>query len=242
MRVSIIGAGYVGIVTGVCLAEKGHTVVCVEVDAAKVERIRRGEPPIHEEGLPELLRRHTGTTFRATTSLAEAVNDTDITLIAVGTPFDGRAIDLSPVPRRGHGNRNVTREEIASATPWSSRARWCRERRMVRSVRHWRLRRANRPDRDFGLGTNPEFLTEGTAIADFMHPDRIVIGGIDAATLDALAELYARLPRCARHSHQQLDRRNDQVRVELAVGDHDLLLERNRRPVQCRSAASTPKT
>jgi UDPglucose 6-dehydrogenase/GDP-mannose 6-dehydrogenase len=99
MRVSIIGAGYVGIVTGACLAEKGHSVVCVEVDAAKVERIRRGEPPIHEDGLAELLRRHTGTSFRATTSLAEAVDDTDITLIAVGTPFDGRAIDLAQVSR-----------------------------------------------------------------------------------------------------------------------------------------------
>jgi UDPglucose 6-dehydrogenase/GDP-mannose 6-dehydrogenase len=99
MQVSIVGAGYVGLVTGVCLAEKGHTVVCAETDPNKVERIRRGEPPIHEVGLPELLRRHTGTAFTATTSLAEAVEQTEITLIAVGTPFDGSAIDLTQVRR-----------------------------------------------------------------------------------------------------------------------------------------------
>ncbi len=190
MRVSIIGAGYVGIVTGVCLAEKGHSVTCVEMDAAKVERIRRGEPPIHEDGLPELLRRHTGTNFRATTSLAEAVDDSDITLIAVGTPFDGKAIDLSYVIRAA--------TEIGSVIAKKSK----RHTVVVKSTVvpgttdgpvRTALEAASRKTvgKDFGLGTNPEFLTEGTAVADFMHPDRIVIGGIDDATLDALADLYA---------------------------------------------------
>jgi UDPglucose 6-dehydrogenase len=190
MRVSIIGAGYVGIVTGVCLAEKGHTVTCVEMDAAKVERIRRGEPPIHELGLPELLRRHTGTTFRATTSLAEAVNESDITLIAVGTPFDGNAIDLSYV------NRAATEIGTVIAKK-SKRHTIVVKSTVVPGTTDGPVRAAlegasgKSAGRDFGLGTNPEFLTEGTAVADFMHPDRIVIGGIDDATRAALADLYA---------------------------------------------------
>lgn len=190
MRVSIIGAGYVGIVTGVCLAEKGHQVVCVETDAAKVERIRRGEPPIHEAGLGELLRRHTGTAFRATASIEEAVNDTDITLIAVGTPFDGRAIDLAQVTRAAKeiGNILARKRERHVVVVKST---------VVPGTTDGPVREAlesssgKKAGVDFGLGTNPEFLTEGTAIADFMNPDRIVIGGIDAATLDTLAEVYA---------------------------------------------------
>ena len=189
MRVSIIGAGYVGIVTGACLAEKGHRVVCVEVDAAKVERIRRGEPPIHEDGLAELLRRHTGTSFRATTSLSEAVEETDLTLIAVGTPFDGRAIDLTYVSgaaaqigeivaRKRDRHTVVVKSTVVPGTTDS----------VVRAA----LEKSSgkRAGEDFGLGVNPEFLTEGQAVADFLHPDRIVIGGIDAPTLDVLAELY----------------------------------------------------
>ena len=192
MRVSIIGAGYVGIVTGVCLAEKGHTVTCVEMDAAKVERIRRGEPPIHELGLPELLRRHTGTTFRATTSLAEAVNDSDVTLIAVGTPFNGNAIDLSYVNRAATEIGNVIAKK-------SKRHTVVVKSTVVPGTTDGPVRAAleaasgKTAGNDFGLGNNPEFLTEGTAVADFMHPDRIVIGGIDEATRETLAELYAGL-------------------------------------------------
>jgi UDPglucose 6-dehydrogenase len=189
MRVSIIGAGYVGIVTGACLAEKGHSVVCVEVDAAKVERIRRGEPPIHEDGLAELLRRHTGTSFRATTSLSEAVEETDLTLIAVGTPFDGRAIDLTYVSRAAEeiGQVLARKRERHTVVVKST---------VVPGTTDGPVRDAlesasgKRAGPDFGLGVNPEFLTEGQAVADFLHPDRIVIGGIDAPTLDALAELY----------------------------------------------------
>jgi len=190
MRVSIIGAGYVGIVTGVCLAEKGHMVTCVEMDAAKVERIRRGEPPIHEDGLPELLRRHTGTNFRATTSLAEAVNESDITLIAVGTPFDGKAIDLSYVIR-------AATEIGAVIAKKSKRHTVVVKSTVVPGTTDGPVRAAlesassKKAGDGFGLGNNPEFLTEGTAVADFMHPDRIVIGGIDDLTLNALRELYA---------------------------------------------------
>ncbi len=190
MRVSIIGAGYVGIVTGVCLAEKGHTVTCVEVDAAKVERIRGGQPPIHEEGLGDLLRRHIGTTFYATTSLEDAVAQSDITLIAVGTPFDGKAIDLSYVL----GAAQQLGELIKTKT---TRHTVVVKSTVVPGTTDGPVRKAleaasgKRAGEGFGLGTNPEFLTEGTAVADFMHPDRIVIGGSDDATRDTLAQLYA---------------------------------------------------
>jgi len=189
-RVSIIGAGYVGLVTGVCLAEKGHDVVCVESDAAKLATIRAGEAPFHEAGLSELLKKHIGNAFRATGSVDEAVAATEVTLIAVGTPFDGKAIDLSFVLHAC--------DEIGRALAAANRYHCV----VVKSTVvpgtttgpvQERLEKASgkKAGSDFGLGANPEFLTEGTAIKDFMHPDRIVIGGIDERALHALAELYA---------------------------------------------------
>jgi UDPglucose 6-dehydrogenase/GDP-mannose 6-dehydrogenase len=86
VRVSIVGTGYVGLVTGACLAERGHEVVCVDVDPAKVDMINRGRAPIHEEGLPELLEKNVGTRLRASADLGGAVAESDITFIAVGTP------------------------------------------------------------------------------------------------------------------------------------------------------------
>src|SRR6267143_3028071 len=94
MRIAVVGAGYVGLVTAVCLAEKGHRVTCADVDREKIDTIRRAIPPIHEPGLAELLHRNVGTRLRATTDLKDAVADSEVTLIAVGTPFDGHAIDL----------------------------------------------------------------------------------------------------------------------------------------------------
>ena len=94
MHISIVGCGYVGLVSGVCLAEKGHTVVCVDLDQTKVDRINRGESPIHESGLEDLFRRNLNQAFRATADLRGAVLNTELTIIAVGTPFAGDEIDL----------------------------------------------------------------------------------------------------------------------------------------------------
>ncbi|MGH7581553.1 MAG: UDP-glucose/GDP-mannose dehydrogenase family protein, partial [Gemmatimonadales bacterium] len=99
MRVAVVGTGYVGLVSGVCLAEVGHDVVCVDVDAAKVAKILRGESPIHEAGLEPLLRGQLGKRFTVTGDLEAAVEVSDLSLIAVGTPFDGKRIDLAYVRR-----------------------------------------------------------------------------------------------------------------------------------------------
>src|SRR5882762_877697 len=95
MRVSIIGAGHVGLVTGACLAEKGHQAICVDVDQKKVDRIQGGESPFSERGLDPLVKKNIGGRLRATTDLAAAIAETDLTFMAVGTPFDGREIDLT---------------------------------------------------------------------------------------------------------------------------------------------------
>ena len=97
MKISIIGTGYVGLVTGACLAEKGHQVQCVDISADRVASLNRAESPIFEAGLEDLLRRHVGRTLSATTDLDAAVSSSDVTLIAVGTPFNGREIDLTAV-------------------------------------------------------------------------------------------------------------------------------------------------
>lgn len=190
MKISVIGTGYVGIVSGACFSEIGHDCVCVDVDQAKVDRINRGEAPIHENGLDELLRKHVGKSLSATTDLRAAVLDTEITFIAVGTPFDGQRIDLSYVREVARQIGTVLREKAAfhvvvvksTVVPGTTD-----------DVVRVELEKASgkRAGVDFGVGMNPEFLTEGTAIDDFMRPDRIVIGGSDERSIEAQRRVYA---------------------------------------------------
>ena len=198
MKVAIIGTGYVGLVTGVCLAETGHQVTCVDVDPKKVENINSAKAPIHERGLPELLKRNAGKRLFATTDLAGAVALADITFIAVGTPSAGGKIDLGYIEAAAAGIGKALRTKQTRSTivvkstviPGTTMG-------AVRTA----LERASgkTAGKDFGLGMNPEFLTEGTAVADFTNPDRLVLGGIDQLTHDALLELYhdfdAAIPR-----------------------------------------------
>jgi UDPglucose 6-dehydrogenase len=189
MRVSIIGAGHVGLVTGACLVEKGHRVVCVDVDQRKVDAVNRGECPFYEKGLGELLRKHAGARLQATTDLHAAVLETDLTFIAVGTPFDGQVIDLTYVKEAvrqvGQALRRKSSYHVvvikSTVIPGTTD-------QVVRPV----LEEASgkKAGADFGLGMNPEFLTEGEAVEDFMHPDRLVLGGIDERTIDVMDELY----------------------------------------------------
>jgi UDPglucose 6-dehydrogenase len=197
MNVSIIGTGYVGLVSGVCLAEAGHDVVCVDVDAGKVARILEGVPPIFEEGLQDLLHRNLGRRFTATVDLHRAVLGSEVSLIAVGTPFDGSHIDLSYVEgaAREIGRALRDRDGYHVVTVKSTVVPGTTD-TLVRGV----LEDASgkRAGTHFGLAMNPEFLTEGQAVRDFLEPDRIVLGAIDGRTLEALDALYAPFPAAPR--------------------------------------------
>jgi UDPglucose 6-dehydrogenase/GDP-mannose 6-dehydrogenase len=190
VRVSVVGTGYVGLVSGVCLAEVGHEVVCVDLDAEKVARIMRGEPPIFEEGLEKLLRRNVGRRFRATTDLREAVLGTELTLIAVGTPLAGDAIDLSYVRAAASqvGEALTAKPGPHSVVVKSTVVPGTTDTVVRAAVEEASRRRAGD---GFGLGMNPEFLTEGQAVHDFLHPDRIVLGALDERTMGRLETLYA---------------------------------------------------
>jgi UDPglucose 6-dehydrogenase/GDP-mannose 6-dehydrogenase len=193
MRVSIVGTGYVGLVTGACLAEKGHEVVCVDVDEGKVERINRGQSPIREAGLDSLLKRHAGRGLKATTDLAGAVRGSTLTLIAVGTPFDGEAIDLAQVREaaRGVGAALKDKQGWHAVVVKSTVVPGTTDDVVAPILEKESGKRAGQ---GFGVGMNPEFLTEGEAVGDFMDPDRLVLGARDMRTMQALEELYADFP------------------------------------------------
>jgi UDPglucose 6-dehydrogenase len=193
MRLSILGTGYVGLVSGVCLAEVGHSVVCVDLDPAKVDLINRGKPPIHEKGLEELLSKHAGTQLRATVDLRQAVLDTDVSIIAVGTPFDGREIDLCQIRRVSEEIGAALREKQAYhvVVVKSTVVPGTTEGVVLTAIESASGKKSGS---DFGIGMNPEFLKEGEAVEDFMQPDRIVLGGIDERTLDVMAKLYVSFP------------------------------------------------
>jgi UDPglucose 6-dehydrogenase/GDP-mannose 6-dehydrogenase len=189
MQVAIVGAGYVGLVSGVCLAAKGHRVVCVDVAQDVVDRLNRAEPPIHERGLDTLLRTvRASRCFRATTRLADALDGADIAIIAVGTPSDGGVIDLRFVRKVardiGHWLRDQDRflpVVVKSTVVPGTTDTVVRQEIEAASGQRFGA---------FGLGMNPEFLREGEAIEDFLDPDRIVLGHDDTRTLAALEELY----------------------------------------------------
>jgi len=190
MKVSIIGAGYVGLVTGACLAAKGHSVLCVDKDPEKVGRINEGVSPIHEEGLNALLTKTVGKTMRATTDFPAAVRDSEITLIAVGTPFDGKEIDLAQVREVSSliGRALRDKDGYHAVVVKSTVVPGTTDEVVLPILEETSGRISGR---DFGVGMNPEFLTEGQAVADFMDPDRIVLGANDSRTLTLLERLYA---------------------------------------------------
>jgi UDPglucose 6-dehydrogenase len=190
MRVSIIGTGYVGIVSGACLADKGHRVVCVDTDETKVRKINDGVAPIFELGLPELLRKHVQKNLFATRDLRQAMLDSELTLVAVGTPFKGAEIDLSYVKEaaRQAGEILGQKSDFHAVAVKSTVVPGTTDEVVTPLLEKHSGKQAGK---DFGVGMNPEFLTEGQAVADFMAPDRIVLGAGDERTLGLLEELYA---------------------------------------------------
>ena len=185
MRIAMIGTGYVGLVSGACFSEFGVHVRCVDKDADKIERLRRGEIPIYEPGLDDLVARNVAAgrlTF--TLDLKEAMEGVDAVFIAVGTPSrrgDGHA-DLSYVHEAAreiaanldHYTVIVTKSTVPVGTG----------REVARIIRE------ARPDAEFDVASNPEFLREGSAIGDFMRPDRVVIGTTSDRAGDVLRRLY----------------------------------------------------
>src|SRR5262249_31623239 len=191
MRVAIVGTGYVGLVTGTCLASLGHTVTCVDSDRARVDATARGGPPFQEPGLPELLRRALAEGRLSVTSVLDrAIAESDVSILAVGTPAREERIDLGAVTTAageiGRALRDVRHYHVvvvkSTVVPGTTDT-------VLREV----LESASgRRVGAFGLCMNPEFLREGSAVADFMNPDRIVIGACDARSAEAVGQLYER--------------------------------------------------
>jgi UDPglucose 6-dehydrogenase len=189
MHVAIFGTGYVGLVTGACLAEAGNDVICVDVDVAKIERLNRGEIPIYEPGLDDLVERNRQSgTLRFTTDASVAIAHGEVIFIAVGTPpdEDGSA-DLRYVLAVARTiGENLTRYAVVvnkSTVPVGTADR-------VRAAVATSLAERG-ADVAFDVVSNPEFLKEGDAVKDCMKPDRIVIGSSSARAIAVLKTLYA---------------------------------------------------
>jgi len=189
-NISIIGTGYVGIVTGVCLAEKGFNVNCIDIDNKKIDLINKGIPPIYEEGLETLLKKNVvNGRLIASNDLDQAIKKSDMSIITVGTPFDGKRIDLIQVKNsaRGIGEALKQKKEYHVVVVKSTVIPGTTDNVVLPILEEYSGKKAGR---DLGIGMNPEFLREGCAVGDFMNPDRIVIGGIDKKTTDTISDLY----------------------------------------------------
>lgn len=191
MKVSIVGTGYVGLVTGVCFSELGHSVVCVDVDEERVKKINAGIPPIYEENLEEMLGRSINVgRVRAMVDLREAVLDSEVSFISVGTPSGLLDyIDLKYIEEvsRGIGEALKEKKGYHLVVVKSTVVPGTTEHSVLPLLEKHSGKKAGE---DFGLAMNPEFLREGRAIEDFMNPDRIVIGAIDEPSTRTLEELY----------------------------------------------------
>jgi UDPglucose 6-dehydrogenase len=186
MKLTIIGTGYVGLVTGACFTEVGHMVVCVDNDAAKIKLLKSGGIPIFEPGLEELVKKNTATgQLSFTTSTAEGVRESDVIFIAVATPPqpDG-SVDMSFIER-------VARDIAAAMTDYKivvdkSTVPVKTGEKVAETIKRYCPAKV-----DFDIVSNPEFLREGFAVDDLMKPDRIVIGTRSARPVAAMKEIYA---------------------------------------------------
>ncbi len=185
MDLSIVGSGYVGLVTGACFADVGHNVICVDNDAQKIKQLQAGEVPIYEPGLEEIIHRNVSARrLRFTGSIEEGVNNSQIVFIAVPTPQqpDGD-VDLSFLEK-------VAREIAGVLTDYrvivdKSTVPVKTGEKVAESIKRYNRHRAN-----FDVVSNPEFLREGCAVADLMHPDRIVIGAQSEHAIDLMKKVY----------------------------------------------------
>jgi UDPglucose 6-dehydrogenase len=190
MKIAVIGTGYVGLVSGACFAEFGHEVTCVDKDEAKIGRLKKGEMPIYEDGLAEMVdgnARDGRLSFTCDTAAAAA--GARVVFLAVGTP-----------PRQSDGHADLTHlfqavHEIAPHLPDGAVVVTKSTVPVGTGDEVERILLASRPDASFAVVSNPEFLREGSAIGDFRHPDRIVVGTDDPRAREVMAELYRPIAR-----------------------------------------------
>ena len=185
MHISVIGTGYVGLVTGACFAEFGVDVTCVDVDSEKVERLNRGEIPIYEPGLDKIVEKNTDAgRLHFTTDIKSAVESALVVFLAVGTPpqADGSP-DMSfyrQAAKEVAEAMNGYKVLVTKSTVPVGTGKWLKQ----------FVSENLKTDTEFGIASNPEFLREGAAIQDFMRPDRVVIGSNDERAIDVMKDLY----------------------------------------------------
>jgi UDPglucose 6-dehydrogenase len=187
MHVAVVGSGYVGLVTGACFADLGHDVILVDNDDKKLTALRNGEVPIHEKFLPELLEKHRGGRIRFSGDLLAATRESDAVFIAVGTPAtESGDADLSYVESVAHeisAGINGYKVVVEKSTVPVYTSQW------IQTI----ITRNGAPSSEFDVASNPEFLREGTAVTDFLYPDRIVVGVETERAAEVMSELYGPL-------------------------------------------------
>jgi UDPglucose 6-dehydrogenase len=187
MRIAVVGSGYVGLVAGACFAELGHEVVLVDNDEKKLAALRHGEAPIHEKFLPELLARHRGEGIEFSGDLQAATRESKAVFIAVGTPpTESGDADLSyveSVAREISGGVDEYTVVVEKSTVPVYTSQW------IRTI----IMRNGIDPSSFDVASNPEFLREGTAVTDFLYPDRIVVGVESERAADVMRQIYGPL-------------------------------------------------
>jgi UDPglucose 6-dehydrogenase len=207
MRIAVVGSGYVGLVTGTCFADLGHDVMLVDNDEQRLADLRSGDVPIHERFLPELLARHRGKRIEFSGDLQAAVRECDAIFIAVGTPATDRGdADLSyveSVAREIAGAVDSYKVVVEKSTVPVYTSQW------IRTV----IIRNGATPTSFDIASNPEFLREGTAVTDFLYPDRIVVGVESERCAEVLREIYLPLTSGAYYNRADAIPRPDRAQV-----------------------------
>ncbi|MDO8638424.1 MAG: UDP-glucose/GDP-mannose dehydrogenase family protein [Candidatus Daviesbacteria bacterium] len=191
MKVAIVGTGYVGLVTGISLAVLNHEVACIDNDQKKISRINKGQSPFYEPGIDELLKKLVAKkSLLATDDLKKAVLESDITIIAVGTPTIENKIDLSfiKIAAQQIGEALANTDKYHVVTVKSTVLPGTTEQIVKPILEKYSKKQVG----EFGLCMNPEFLREGSALEDALHPDRIVIGQIDEKSGKEFAKIYSK--------------------------------------------------
>src|SRR2546427_12092062 len=207
MRIAVVGSGYVGLVTGTCVADLGRDVLLVDHDEQRLADLRSGDVPIHERFLPELLARHRGKRIEFSGDLQEAVRECDAIFIAVGTPAtDSGEADLSyveSVAREIAGAVDSYKVVVEKSTVPVYTSQW------IRTV----IIRNGATTASFDIASNPEFLREGTAVTDFLYPDRIVVGVESERCASLLREVYAPLTEGSYYRREDAIPQPDRSRI-----------------------------